>query len=119
MCSCIARILKVCNVFDIIYSKKQVKICLFKIACPLRNQVCFPHYNMKTVMGILNCLRTNAKRLISSLLCEERASGNESYQIEIKTRCLNWHLRVMLCMIHLFQLYASQIGKTILADGIV
>ena len=31
-----------------------------------------------------NCLRTNAKRLSSSLLCEERASGTESYQIKIK-----------------------------------
>ena len=89
MCSCIARILKVCNVFDIIYSKKQVKICRFKIASPLGNQVCFPHYNRKIVMGVLNCLRTNAKRfIISSLLCEERVSGNESYQIEIKkTNC--------------------------------
>ena len=49
----IARMLKVCNVFDIIYSKKLVKICRFQIASPLRNQVCFPHYDMKTVMGVI------------------------------------------------------------------
>ena len=36
-----------------------------------------------------------------------------------KTRCLYWHVHVMLCLIHLFQLYASQIDKTILANGIV
>ena len=36
-----------------------------------------------------------------------------------KTRCLYWHLRAMLCLIHLFQLYASQIDKTILANEIV
>ena len=33
-----------------------------------------------------------------------------------KTRCLYWHLRVMLWLIHLFQL---KIDKTILANGIV
>ena len=49
----IARMLKVCNVFDIIYSKKLVKICRFQIASPLRNQVCFPHNDMKTVMGVI------------------------------------------------------------------
>ena len=32
-----------------------------------------------------------------------------------KTRCLYWHLREM----HLIQLYASQIYKTILANGLV
>ena len=36
-----------------------------------------------------------------------------------KSRCLYWHLREMLWLIHLFQLYASQINKTILANGIV
>ena len=38
-----------------------------------------------------------------------------------KIRCLYWHLRVMLRLILLFQLYASQIDKTILANynGIV
>ena len=36
-----------------------------------------------------------------------------------KTRCLYRHLRVMLKLIHLFQLYASQIDKTILVNGIV
>ena len=36
-----------------------------------------------------------------------------------KTRCLYWHLREMLWLIHLFQLYASRIDKTILACGIV
>ena len=40
-----------------------------------------------------------------------------SAQKLLLTRCLYWHVRVM--QIHLFQLHASQIDKTILANGIV
>ena len=43
---------------------------------------------IKSVMHGHNCLRTNAKRLSSSLLCEERASGNKSYLIEIRRQAV-------------------------------
>ena len=69
--------------------RNKLKSVDLKYLAPSEIKCCFPHYNMKIVMGVLNCLRTNAKRfIISSLLCEERASGNESYQIVIKkTNC--------------------------------
>ena len=100
MCSCIARTLKVYNLsltnFVNIQRNylKSIDVKLAQIACPLGNQVCFPHYNNYENRHGGNCLRTiNAKRLSSSLLCEERASENESYQIEIKkTNCYFWPL---------------------------
>ena len=61
----------------------------------------------------LKCCIGNKRTLIRPQAAQARVTRER-----VITRCLYWHLREMLGLIHLFQLYASPIDKTILANGI-